>query len=153
LSVRTKASYSSDRGGGCVLFTQNFSLVADIAGILGFILTIVLLVRSEALRKKIAATLHQKTNYATDRKAMIRQLKAIRDGLLDKDALLEEFVVKIDGELHSIEAKFGNLSIRKDKKHIDAIRKLIEAPIEQLDRHKLRMSLNPLISRFERNEL
>lgn len=124
--------------------------IADITGIASFVLTVVLLIRSETMRKEIAA---QRNEYQRGQKSIKVNIIALRDNVL-KDQMLDlKIISDIRTQLYSFEQKFGRLLTWNDKRHLNATLKILDFSLEAIDRRRLCKELDYFIARFERREL
>lgn len=122
---------------------------ADWCGILSFILTITLLVRSESLRKEIDS---QKCEYQEEQKDIKIKMIALRSNLWDGQALSLKLVSEIRTQLYSFEQKFSRLRTREDKFHLKLTFQMLSGELESIDTEKLCSELDYFIARFERRE-
>jgi len=135
--------------GGLEIFTlDNLGIVADIIGILGFMLTILLLYRSNSLHKLIA----QKYAYNKEREKSRQVIQAIRNGISDDGVFNERSVSQLRIILFSSNEKFSSLNKGRDKKHIKKTLKLLESPIDEIDKQQLCVELDYFIARYGRDE-
>jgi len=127
---------------------EYLSIVANVAGVLGLILTVVLLIRSETLHKIIA----QKHVYNSDKDTTKLKLRAIRDGILNDEVFNARSVSTLRTLLYSSNEKFNRLNKRRDKQHIKATLTLLNCPPDQIDIRVLCNELDYFIARYEREE-
>ena len=125
-------------------------IVADITGILSFVLTIVLLIKSEAIRKELDA---QRNEYKRDQKKIKVYMMALRDNVFLDQMLDLKIVSNIRTQLYSFEQKFARLLTRSDKQHLSNTLKILDGSLESIDKGELCRELDYFIARLERQEL
>lgn len=128
---------------------HTLSIAADIAGIISFLLTITLLIRSEALRKEIDA---QKREYQNDQKSIRIKLIALRENLWYGQKLSLKLVSEIRSLLHSFDLNYNRLHTRRDKRELKETMSMLEDNPENVDALHLCAKLDYFIARFERKE-
>ena len=128
---------------------EAIAIVADVTGILSFVLMVVLLVRSEKLRSIIIS---QKQAYSSERKRIQLELATHRDGIIKDDMLNLLIISNLRTHLLSVEQKFNYLNTKEDKKHISAAISILDAPINKIDKRLLCKELDYILARFERSE-
>lgn len=124
--------------------------LADWCGILGFFLTIMLLLRSESLRKEIDS---QKREYQEQKKDIKVNMMALRDNLWDGQPLNLKIISEIRTQLYAFEQKFGYLRTQRDKQHLKLTFRMLDETVESIDSARLCGELDYFIARFERQEL
>ena len=101
---------------------EHFGLIADIAGVLGLLLTLVLLIRSESLHKFIS----HKYAYEENRTEYKKSLQAIRDTIIKDGVVNERLVSELRIILNESNEKHGRLNKRRDKRHIKMTFRLLD---------------------------
>jgi len=81
-------------------------VAADIAGIISFLLTVTLLIRSEALRKEIDA---QKREFQNDQESIQIKLIALRENLWYGQPLSLKLISEIRTLLHSFSMNYSKV--------------------------------------------
>lgn len=126
------------------------SIIADWCGIIGFMLTIALLVRSESMRKEIDS---QRSDYKKEQKSIRQNLIALRSNVIDDNLLNQKVISDIRTQLFTYQQKFKRLLSRDDKKHMKTTLELLETPAEKIDVRCLCRELDYFVARFERREI
>lgn len=126
------------------------STIADIIGIVSFLLTLVLLVRSEAIRKEIE---NQRIDYKNERKSIRKNLIALRSNVIDDNILNSKVVSDIRTELYSYQQKFQHLLSLNDKNHMKVTLKILETVPDEINKYELCRELDYFVARFERKEI
>lgn len=126
------------------------SFFADVTGILSFLLTLLLLIRSETLRKEVES---QRTDYKKEQKAIKEKLIALRSNVIEDNILNQKIVSDIRAQLFAYQQKFKHLLNRKDKKHMKATIDLLEKDVDTINRSHLCKELDYFVARFERKEI
>lgn len=125
------------------------STIADWCGIISFVLTVTLLIRSESMRKEIES---QQSDYIKEQKAIRKILIALRSNVIDDQLLNAKIVSDIRTQLFGYQQKFKRLLNRSDKRHMKITLKLLDASIDAIDRSLLCKELDYFVARFERKE-
>ena len=99
------------------------STIADILGIVSFILTIILLIRSESLRNEIVS---QKMTYRNQQSSIVKQLANLRTALMGNDDLSLKTVSDIRKELLQFDINLRLLLSRRDRKIIQQTLNLLD---------------------------
>jgi len=99
--------------------------LADIVGILSFILTIILLVRSERLRNEIVS---QKIDYRNQQTKIVDRLTELRSCLQNNEPLSVKTISGIRLELYQCDISFQHILSSRDKK---ILRKIKETTFKQ----------------------
>ena len=126
------------------------SVVADWCGIIGFLLTIALLIRSESMRKEIES---QRADYKKEQKAIRQSLIALRSNVIDDNIMNQKVISDIRTQLFAYQQKFKRLLSWDDKKHMKATLEILNAPFEGIDVRSLCRELDYFVARFERKEI
>ena len=124
-------------------------LAADVTGILGFFLSIALLIKSEAMRKELA---RQRQDYKKEQRKIQKTLVALRSNVVDDKILNVKVVSDIRTELYSFQQKFKHLLSWKDKWHIFKTLHILNQDVASINSHKLCRELDYFVARFERKE-
>lgn len=125
------------------------STIADWVGIASFLLTIVLLFRSEAMRKEIES---QRQDYIKEQRAVKGQLIALRSNIVDDDLLNRKVISDIRTQLFTFQHRFKRLLSHNDKKHITKTLALLDKDPNEINADKLCKELDYFVARFERKE-
>lgn len=126
------------------------STIADIVGIISFILTVALLIRSETLRKTIT---WQKADYQKEQKSIRNKLTALRSNVREDGLFDQRIISEIRTQLYALTQRYGNILTKQDKQHIDSALQMMDDITADVDRNALCKELDYLIARFERREL
>lgn len=126
------------------------SIVADVCGIIGFLLTICLLIRSEALRKEINS---QRSDYQREQKTIRNNISALRDNIRDDDLINLRIVSEVRTHLLSLKQKFKHLLTREDKKRLYATIEILSMGIDDINRLKLCAELDYFVARLDKKEV
>ena len=126
------------------------SVIADIIGIVSFGLTVVLLIRSEALRKEVEG---QRADYAKEQRDIRETLINLQKNVIDDNVLNLKVVSDIRKQLFSFQQKFKRLFSKKDKKRLKKTLTLLRAEPDNINRQDLSEQLDYFVARFERREL
>ena len=124
-------------------------LAADVTGILGFFLSIALLIKSEAMRKEIE---RQKQDYVKEQRKIKGNLIALRANIVEDNILNMKIVSDIRTQLFTFQQKFKRLLTREDKLHIKKTLTLLDKPTNEIDKKALCCELDYFVARFERKE-
>lgn len=125
------------------------STIADIVGIISFILTIVLLIYSEALRKEIES---QRQDYVKEQRIIKETLMALRANIVEDGLLNKKIISDIRTQLFTFQQKFKRLLSLKDKIHISKTLVLLRHSIDEINQEALCAELDYFVARFERKE-
>lgn len=123
--------------------------IADFIGIASFVLTIVLLIKSETLRNEI---LSQKKEYISHRKEIIVKLEALRANIWEGQPITLRIVSNIRTLLFSFKQKFGRLLKWRDLYHLHLTLNMLKKDLELINASNLCTELDYFIARFERME-
>lgn len=126
------------------------SVFSDWAGILSFILTITLLIRSESMRKEIDS---QRADYKKEQREIRNKLIALRSNVIDDNLLNQKIISDIRTQLFAYEQKFRRLLSRDDRKHMKTTLEILDTPLAQIDTRLLCKELDYFVARFERKEI
>jgi len=126
------------------------SAIADIIGIVSFVLTVVLLIRSEALRKEVEG---QRADYEREQKNIRATLINLQKNVIDDNVLDLKVVSDIRKQLFSFQQKFKRLFSKKDKKRLKKTLTLLHAEPDNINKLDLSEQLDYFVARFERKEL
>lgn len=124
-------------------------VIADWCGIISFILTITLLIRSESMRKEIES---QRSDYIKEQKVIREKLVAFRNNVIDDQLLNTKVVSDIRTQLFGYQQKFKRLLNRSDKCHMKTTLKLLDSNTDEINRLLLCKELDYFVARFERKE-
>lgn len=133
-----------------MIFLQTLSVIADIAGILGLIVSIILIIKSEAIRKELDS---QKTDYAKEQKSIKINLIGLRNNVWQDNLLTIPIKSQIRTELFKYQQKFCRLLRKKDRKTIDASIKILDGNSESINKEILCKNIDYLIARFDKKEV
>lgn len=125
------------------------STLADIAGILGFILTVALLFKSEAMKKEIES---QRADYIKEQRSIKERLIGLRTNVVDDNLVNMKVISDLRTQLFSYEQKFKHLLTREDKSHLKSTLSILNGDIETIESKKLCAELDYFVARFERKE-
>lgn len=123
--------------------------MADFSGIVSFILTITLLIKSEAMRKEIEG---QRSDYIKEQKMIRDYLIELRKNVIEDGILNQKVISDIRTQLFTYQQKFQKLLSRSDRKHLKSTLKILEASVYKIDQKKLCAELDYFVARFERKE-
>lgn len=126
------------------------STLADWAGIVSFLLTVALLIRSESMRKELES---QRADYKKEQKAIRQNLIALRSNIIDDNVLNQKVISDIRTELFAYQQKFRRLLSLSDRKHMKCTLKALDCAVENIDVHTLCRELDYFVARFERKEI
>lgn len=124
-------------------------VIADVTGIAGFIVTICLLIRSEALRKEIQM---EKRAYQKSQKDIRLELIALRMNVWDDNILILQIVSKIRSNLYSCQINFKRLLSKEDKTHIKRTISMLRSGLTSISAYELCEELDYIIARLEKKE-
>lgn len=125
------------------------STLADISGIISLILTITLLIKSEAMRKEIES---QRADYIKEQRVIKERLVGLRANVVDDNLLNMKVISDIRTQLFSYNQKFRNLLTRQDKTHLKTTLSILDNNIDDIDSRSLCAELDYFVARFERKE-
>ena len=125
------------------------SAIADWTGIISFILTIALLIRSESMRKEIES---QRQDYINEQQDIKKRLTALRSNVIDDNLLNTKVVSDIRTQLFTYQQKFKRLLNYEDQKRLKNTLTLLNVEVDRIDKHKLCIELDYFVARFERKE-
>ncbi len=125
------------------------SQIADITGIASFVLSIVLLIRSESLRKSI---IYQRIDYNKKRSNTRSKMMAFNEALSEDDSISFTQISEIRQELYQCLLSFQHIFSFKDRWTIRKIITLLNAPLTQSNRIKISKLLDYIIARFGKKE-
>lgn len=123
--------------------------IADWCGIISFLLTVTLLIRSESMRKEIES---QRADYKKEQRAIRQNLVALRSNVIDDNLLNQKVISDIRTQLFSYQQKFKRLLNRNDKQHMKATLEILDIPADKIDARLLCRELDYFVARFERKE-
>lgn len=124
-------------------------VIADWCGIISFVLTVTLLIRSESMRKEIES---QRSDYIKEQKVIRGKLVALRSNVIDDQLLNPKIVSDIRTQLFGYQQKFKRLLSISDKRHMKITLKLLDSNIDGIDPLLLCKELDYFVARFERKE-
>lgn len=125
------------------------STFADISGITSLILTIALLIKSEAMRKEIES---QRADYIKEQKAIKERLAGLRANIVDDNLLNMKVISDLRTQLFSYNHKFKRLLTREDRKHLKVTLALLDNDVSNIGQKVLCAELDYFVARFERKE-
>lgn len=126
------------------------SQIADIVGILSFILSIVLLIKSEALRKSI---IHQRMSYNKEHSRTRSKMMAFSDALQEDDSISPRLVSEMRQELFQCLLSYHHVLSFKDRRAIKVIIGLLShSSVDSFDKTRICKQLDYLIARFYKKE-
>ncbi len=126
------------------------AIIADWCGIVGFLLTIALLIRSESMRKEIET---QRADYKKEQKNIRHNLIALRSNVIDDKILNQKVVSDIRTQLFTYQQKFRRLLNWEDRKHMKRTLKILNTEISAINGTMLCQELDYFVARFERKEI
>lgn len=126
------------------------STLADIVGILSFILTIILLIHSEKLRNEIVS---QKIDYRNQQTKIVDQLTELRSCLQNSEPLSIKTISEIRLELYQCDISFQHILSSKDKKIVKQTINLLNEEFSEKLRKQLLNKLDYLCARFTKTEV
>lgn len=126
------------------------SVIADVLGIVSFILTIILLMRSESLRNEIVS---QKINYRNTQSNIVKQLSNFRSALTGNEDLSLKTVSDIRKELLQFDINLRHLLSHRDRKIIQQTLILLDKDFSIELRKELIKNLDYLSARFTKQEV
>ena len=132
-----------------ILIPSWISTVADITGIFSFVLSIVLLWRSETLRQTI---IYQRLEYNRTHVATKANLMALCEALQEGDPLSQKTISKLRRLLYDCEFSFRHILYFKDHRLIKRLLKKINKAPNAIDVAEVIRDLDYLISRFDKKE-
>ena len=121
--------------------------IADILGIVSFILTIVLLIYSEALRGEIEA---QSEAYRDEQYNVRNQLIALRKNIWEDNLLNRRMISQIRTSLYTFRQKYRRVLKWEDKWRIWQTLRMLDQPPSAVDHNMLCKELDYFIAMFER---
>ncbi len=124
--------------------------LADIVGILSFILTIILLVRSERLRNEIVS---QKIDYRNQQTKIVDRLTELRSCLQNNEPLSVKTISEIRLELYQCDISFQHILSSRDKKIVKQTINLLNEEFSEKLRKQLLSKLDYLCARFSKTEV
>lgn len=125
------------------------SLIADITGILSFILSIILLIRSESLRNQI---LMQKIDYKKHHPKIRIRLMALLEAVREGDVILPKTISDLRQELYTYLNNYNHLLSARDKRIIRSTIKIFDKPFTPKSEKALIKNMDYLIARFSKKE-
>lgn len=134
--------------GGVNILTV-IAVIADFTGIVSFILTIALLIKSEAMRKEIEG---QRSDYIKEQKMIRNYLVELRKNVIEDGILNQKVVSDIRTQLFTYQQKFEKLLNRNDQKHLKSTLKILGSSADKIDQQSLCIELDYFVARFERKE-
>lgn len=126
------------------------STLADIIGILSFILTIILLICSERLRSEIV---FQKIDYRNQQTKIVDRLTELRSCLQNSEPLSIKTISEIRLELYQCDISFQHILSSKDKKIVKQTINLLNEEFSEKLRKQLLSKLDYLCARFTKMEV
>ena len=106
------------------------SAIADWTGIISFILTIALLIRSESMRKEIES---QRQDYINEQQDIKKRLTALRSNVIDDNLLNTKVVSDIRTQLFTYQQKFKRLLNYEDQKRLKNTLTLLNVEVDRID--------------------
>ncbi len=128
---------------------QTIAVIADFAGILSFILSIMLLIKSEALRKSI---IYQRIDYNKKRTNTRSKLMAFNETLQEDASIAPKYISEMRQELYQCLISYQFVLSFRDRHIIRSIIKLLNTSKENRDKAKICKQLDYLIARFNKKE-
>lgn len=125
-------------------------IAADIAGIISFLLTVTLLIRSEALRREIDA---QKRSYQKDQESIRIRMIALRENLWCGQKISLKLISEIRTLLYAFDQNYSRLRTRRDKQELPETLNLLKQQPDSIDIFQLCAKLDYFIARLERQEI
>jgi hypothetical protein len=125
-------------------------LVADGFGVIGFALTVILLFKSEALRKEMES---QRKDYKEEQSSLVTSLTALRANIWLDDLLNRETISQIRTILHVFQIKFELLNGKEDNARLKATFDLLNTDAKNIDKDALCAQLDYFIARFNKKEI
>ena len=123
--------------------------IADVLGIIGFALTIVLLIKSEALRKEIEA---QNKTYKRERQQIKGHFQGLLDLVRENTLLHDNLIDDVRIAVNTLEQRFSRIMGRKDRMHLKTTHFLLDSFRKGNNRDVLCKELAYFIARMERVE-
>lgn len=123
--------------------------VADVTGILSFLLSIMLLIKSEALRKSI---IYQKIDYKAQHQNMRAKIMAFNESLQEGDLISLKQIGELRQILYQCLLSFQYVLSYKDKRILKSTLHLLNKNIDAIDKTRLSTNLDYLIARFHKKE-
>lgn len=130
-------------------FLEIVPVIADWTGILSFALTIILLFRSEAMRKELES---QRQDYVKEQKSIKASLVNLRANVIDDNILNQKVVSDIRTQLYTFRQKFKHLLNGEDKKHMKKTLSLLDQSVDAINAQELCKELDYFVARFDRKE-
>ena len=121
--------------------------IADVLGIAGFALTVVLLIKSEAIRKELEA---QNKTYKRERQHIEGNFIGLLSAIREENLFNDETIDKIRIEINKLELRFSRLLSRQDRKHIKETHAILDNIKEPDSRDALCKELAYFIARMEK---
>lgn len=125
------------------------SVIADVAGIAGFLLTIALLIRTESIRKELET---QRADYIKLQKGIKEHLISLRANVIDDGLLNNKVISDLRTYLFTFRQRFQRLLSREDRKHLKVTLSMLEKSANDIDRNALCAELDYFVARFEKRE-
>lgn len=132
-----------------IILLDLIGVIADITGILGFILSIVLLIRSESLRNEI---LLQKIDYSSQQSEICNRLIHLSETMQRGSNISLKTIRDLRQELYQYLLTFDHLLKWKDKHIIKQTISLFDKEFSPVTKNRLLKNLDYLIARFHKRE-
>lgn len=125
------------------------AIIADFTGILSFVLSIILLIKSEALRKSI---IYQRINYNKKHTSTRSKLMAFCETLQEDDPITLKYISEMRQELYQCLISYQLILSFRDRYTIRTIIKLLNGSKMNSNKPKICKRLDYLIARFDKKE-
>jgi uncharacterized membrane protein YhiD involved in acid resistance len=125
------------------------SEIADITGIISFIITVILIFLSNDIRKEIS---RQRRDYQNEQESIKNILMALRENIWSDNLLDIKIKSQIRTQLYSFQQKFKKLLSKNDKQHIRVTLIILDKDVEDISRDILCKELDYFIARFDKKE-
>lgn len=125
------------------------SKIADICGIVGFLITVRLLFKSDALQKEIE---NQRSDYMKEQRTIRERLISLRMNIVEDNLINMKVISDLRTQLFSFKQKFKRLLNHEDKTRMKRTLKLLKNDTEKIDKKALCVELDYFVARFERKE-
>ncbi len=126
------------------------STIADIAGILSFVITVILLIRSEKLRNEIVS---QKITYRNKQDDIVKQLSDFRTALVNNAPLSLKDIDDMRLALEQYKINLGHVLSYQYRKTINQTLELLDKDFTDDLRKQLLKNLAHLSARFSKQEV
>ncbi len=123
--------------------------IANIVSIMGFFLTIILLIRSESLRNKI---LMQKLDYGSQQKQICDRLTRLSETIQNGNNISLKSIRDLRQELYQYLLTFNHILKWRDKRILKQTISLFDKDFSPTIKKKMLKNLDYLIARFHKRE-